>query len=155
MIQADKNHSPFALEFPTEELRYRSIFQLAPHAAFVLDAKAATVLEVNRQCCTLLGYSRDAMLALHVDALSNTGERFSDVVRRAAGDEPGWISHHIAAKGGELVGIDLHVVQAIILGARCIVVWARPSERNARFSRHMLASQRGVRRGAPAGLTPP
>ncbi|MCZ6856991.1 MAG: PAS domain S-box protein [Gemmatimonadetes bacterium] len=60
MIQAHGNHSPITLEFPTEELRYRSIFQLAPHAGLVLDAKAGTVLEVNRECCTLLGYSRGA-----------------------------------------------------------------------------------------------
>ena len=72
MIQAHGNHSPITLEFPIEELRYRSIFQLAPHAGFVMDAKAGTVLEVNRECCTLLGYSRGDLLALRVDALSNT-----------------------------------------------------------------------------------
>lgn len=73
MIQANTNHSPFTLEFPTKELRYRSIFQLAPH------------------------------------------------------EEPRWISHPVATNAGEPLSVDLHVVQAIILGEPCIVVWARVS----------------------------
>jgi PAS domain S-box-containing protein len=52
------------------EANYREIFEASDDSIFVRDWGTGALLDVNRRACEIYGYSRDALLAIDIDAIS-------------------------------------------------------------------------------------
>jgi formate hydrogenlyase transcriptional activator len=73
------------------EERFRKVFEHSNDAIFVVDPEADRILDVNSKACTLLGYSREELLATPVSAI-HPGEmaRFQAFARSVFENESGW-----------------------------------------------------------------
>lgn len=66
-----RSNEPTAVDLPTAEsiARYRNIFEYCNDAIFVIDPAQDQILDVNPRACTMLGYSRKALLATPISVV--------------------------------------------------------------------------------------
>lgn len=62
------------------EGKYRSLFDNAFDSIFIIDVETRRILDVNQIAADRLGYTRDELLALHVDELNPPGEAAENYV---------------------------------------------------------------------------
>ncbi len=90
-------------EVQASEERYRSLFDHASVAIFVLDRSTENILEVNQAGVDLLGYSRDEILRM--PRLPFTGTDFTSSLQDAARFTSGEMS--LLRKDGESLQVDV------------------------------------------------
>ncbi len=92
-------------EIQASEDRYRTLFDHASIAIFVVDRATGKVLDVNRAGVELLGYTREELMAMNRLPLGAGG--FTNAILESAGFSSGETT--ITRKGGESVPVDLGV----------------------------------------------
>ncbi len=109
------------------ETRFRTLVDHASDAFFVYDLEQKTVVDVNREACESLGYTRqelvgNAPLAYHLD--SYQGEMES-VAERAAAEETVLDTHWHLRKDGSRFPVEVHTSLVSYGGRRFLLTVAR------------------------------
>jgi two-component system, sporulation sensor kinase E len=73
-------------EFQKSEEKYRSLIEQASDAIYVLDFNGRFT-EVNASMCNMMGYSRDELLGLNIEAIVDPEELKTDPLAKELGDE--------------------------------------------------------------------
>lgn len=82
LYDEDKRRVEEALQ--VSEGKYRSLFEQAGDAIFIIDAETRKILEVNQEAADRLGYTREELLSMEVDQLNPPEEfaRNEEIVRK-------------------------------------------------------------------------
>ena len=108
------------------EARFRSIFESANDAIFILDSESGAILDVNARLYDLFGYSPDEVDSLDLGVLSAgvPPYTFDNAVAQVRGLQPGhqrileWRARH---KDGHLFWVEISLRAAMIGNALCVV----------------------------------
>jgi PAS domain S-box-containing protein len=132
VILADITESKKAQQAILEsELNYRTIFDGANDAIFVLDAENWGILDVNQKMCEMYGYTRDEVLKCSLEELSAgfppyTQEDLMKHIRRAATGQSNTMLEWLAKdRIGRHFWIEVNTKGVIINGAYKVLVVAR------------------------------
>jgi PAS domain S-box-containing protein len=132
VILADITESKKAQQAILEsELNYRTIFDGANDAIFVLDAENWGILDVNQKMCEMYGYTRDEVLKCSLEDLSAgfppyTREDLMKHIRRAATGQSNTMLEWLAKdRIGRHFWIEVNTKGVIINGAYKVLVVAR------------------------------
>lgn len=113
------------------ELNYRTIFDAANDAIFVLDAENWRILDVNRKMCEMYGYTRDEVLKCSLEELSAgyppyTQEDLMKHIQRASTSQSSTMLEWLAKdRTGRHFWIEVNTKGVIINGAYKVLVVAR------------------------------
>lgn len=132
VILADITESKKAQQAILEsELNYRTIFDAANDAIFVLDAENWRILDVNRKMCEMYGYTRDEVLKCSLEELSAgyppyTQEDLMKHIQRASTSQSSTMLEWLAKdRTGRHFWIEVNTKGVIINGAYKVLVVAR------------------------------
>ena len=108
------------------EERFRSIFESANDAIFILDRESGAILDVNARLYDLFGYTREEVDALNLGVLSSGVPPYSydDAVAQVRGLEPGdrrILEWRCRRKDGSLFWVEISLRAAMIGNAMCVV----------------------------------
>jgi PAS domain S-box-containing protein len=109
------------------ETRFRTFVDHAADALFIYDFEQGTIVDVNRQACESLGYTRQELLgttalAFHLDSDRTEIESVAD---RAAAGETVIDTHWHQRKDGTLFPVEIHTSQFWYGGRRFLLKLAR------------------------------
>jgi len=109
------------------ETRFRTFVDHAADALFIFDFEQRTIVDVNRQACESLGYTRHELigttsLAFHLDSDRTAME---SVAERAAAGETVFDTHWHQRKDGTLFPVEAHTSQFWYGGRRFLLKVAR------------------------------
>jgi PAS domain S-box-containing protein len=109
------------------ETRFRTFVDHAADALFIFDSEQGTIVDVNRQACESLGYTRQELIgttgvAFHLD--SEQAE-LESVAHRAAAGESVFDTHWHRRKDGKLFPVEAHTSQYSFGGRRFLLKVAR------------------------------
>jgi PAS domain S-box-containing protein len=153
-------------ELRASEESYRTIFDASHDAIFIHDLETGAILDVNRRCESMHGYSREEMIALGVPGVADgtppfDAEHAGAHLRRAAAGEPQrfeWLARH---RDGSPIWVDVYLQRVSILGQDRILATTRDiTERKlteqarleAERLAHGMASRMRAVAGAAAGV---
>lgn len=132
VILADITESKKAQQAILEsELNYRTIFDAANDAIFVLDAENWRILDVNRKMCEMYGYTRDEVLKCSLEELSAgyppyTQEDLMKHIQRASTSQSSTMLEWLAKdRTGRHFWIEVNTKGVIVNGAYKVLVVAR------------------------------
>jgi PAS domain S-box-containing protein len=119
------------LEF--REQRFRSIFESANDAIFILDHETGAILDVNARMCEMFGYTREEVASLDLGALSSGAPPFTqdDALARVRALKPGGrriFEWHCRHRDGHLFWVEVSMRTAVIGGAMRVVAVVRDVE---------------------------
>ena len=120
------------MKLKASENRYQTLLDTASDAFFLHDLDG-NIVDVNRQACTNLGYSKEELLSLNVSALvSQTNQNSDPLLWEHIGfDENIQISSHQKKKDGTLLAVELRLRAIEMDNKKLISVLARDiTERN-------------------------
>ena len=109
------------------ETCFRTFVDHAPDALFICDFEQGTIVDVNRQACASLGYTRQELigtmgLAIHLDSDRAATE---SIAERAAAGETVIDTHWHQRKDGTLFPVEVHTSQYRYGGRRFLLKLAR------------------------------
>jgi PAS domain S-box-containing protein len=115
------------------EERFRSIFESANDAIFILDGESGAILDVNARLHDLFGYGPDEVAVLDLGVLSagTPPYTFDDAVAHIRGLAPGdrqimeWLCRH---KDGHTFWVEISLRKAMIGNLMCVVSVVRDIE---------------------------
>ena len=115
------------------EERFRSIFESANDAIFILDRESGAILDVNARLYDLFGYTHEEVDALDLGVLSSgePGYALDDAYAQVRGLQPGdqqileWRARH---KDGHPFWVEVSLRAAAIGNASCVVSVVRDIE---------------------------
>jgi len=92
------------------ETRFRTFVDHAGDALFVYDLEKRTVIDVNRQACESMGYTRQELIGKTPDAFHLASDRaeMHSVVERAAAGETVFDKHWHRRKDGSTFPVEVH-----------------------------------------------
>ena len=117
----ERKHAEEALR--ESETRFRTFVDHAADALFIFDFEQRTIVDVNRQACESLGYTRDELigttaLAFHLDSDTTAME---SVAERAAAGETVIDTHWHRRKEGTLFPVEAHTSEFWYGGRRFLL----------------------------------
>jgi len=101
------------------ETRFRTFVDHAADALFIFDAEQGTIVEVNRQACESLGYTRQELVGTTGAAFHLESERVH--LERAAAGQTIVHTHHHRRKDGTLFPVEVNTSQ-FSYGGRCFLL---------------------------------
>jgi PAS domain S-box-containing protein len=109
------------------ETRFRTFVDHAADALFIYDFEQGTIVDVNRQACESLGYTRQELigttaLAIHLDSDRAATE---SIAERAAAGETVIDTHWHRRRDGTLFPVEVHTSQYWYGGCRFLLKVAR------------------------------
>jgi hypothetical protein len=109
------------------ETRFRTFVDHAADALFIYDFEQGTIVDVNRQACESLGYTRQELigttaLAIHLDSDRAATE---SIAERAAAGETVIDTHWHRRRDGTLFPVEVHTSQYWYGGRRFLLKLAR------------------------------
>ncbi|HWT79281.1 MAG TPA: PAS domain S-box protein [Candidatus Methylomirabilis sp.] len=109
------------------ETRFRTFVDHAADALFIYDFEQGTLVDVNRQACESLGYTRQELigttgLAFHLDS---ERARMESVAERAEAGETAFERHWHRRKDGTLLPVEVHTSLVSYGGRRFLLKVAR------------------------------
>ncbi len=106
------------------EGRFRSIFERAGDGMMMLDVETKRQIEANATICAMLGYSRDEILGLPVDAV-HPAEDMPAVIaaldRQVRGETSLAMDIPMLRKDGSVFYADVNSVPLLYRGSRCLL----------------------------------
>jgi PAS domain S-box-containing protein len=126
------------------ESRFRTFVDHAADALFIYDFESGIIVDVNRQACESLGYSRQEMigmspLAFHLDS---DGANMESVMQRASTGETVTDRHSHRRKDGTLFPVEAHTSQFCYGGRRFLLKVARDISDRVRAEEALRESER-------------
>jgi len=115
------------------EERFRSIFESANDAIFILDAESGAILDVNARLYDIFGYEHDAVDSLDLGVLSAGTPPYTldNAVAHIRSLEPGGrqlVEWHCREKDGQLFWVEIGLRKAMIGNLMCVVAVVRDIE---------------------------
>jgi PAS domain S-box-containing protein len=109
------------------ETRFRTFVDHAADALFIYDFEQGTIVDVNRQACESIGYTRQELvgskaLAFHLDS---DRAQMESVAQRVAAGESVFDTHWHRRKDGTLFSVEVHTSQYWYGGRRFLLKVAR------------------------------
>jgi PAS domain S-box-containing protein len=137
----ERKHAEEALR--ESETRFRTFVDHAADALFIFDFEQRTIVDVNRQACESLGYTRDELigttaLAFHVDSDTTAME---SIAERAAAGETVIDTHWHRRKEGTLFPVEAHTSEFWYGGRRFLLKVARDISDRLRAEEALRESQ--------------
>jgi len=129
------------------ETRFRTFVDHAGDALFVYDLEQRTVVDVNRQACESLGYTRQEIigktpLAFHQDSYQVDME---SVAERAAASETVFDTHWHRRKDGMVFPVEVHTSLVTYGGRRFLLMVARDISDRLRAEEAVRQSEKQLR----------
>jgi PAS domain S-box-containing protein len=117
-------------ELRASEESYRTIFDASNDAIYIHDLDTGALLDVNRRCYEMHGYSREELLALGVEGVADgtppfDGAHAAAYLGRAAAGEPQRFEWLARRKDGGAVWGDVYLQRVTILGQDRILATVR------------------------------
>lgn len=108
------------------EERFRSIFESANDAIFILDSESGAILDVNARLYDLFGYTHEEVDSLNLGVLSSGAPPYTydDAVAQVRSLEPGdrrIMEWRARRKDGSLFWVEISLRAAMIGNAMCVV----------------------------------
>ena len=105
------------------ETRFRTFVDHAADALFIYDFEQGTIVDVNRQACESLGYTRQELIGTTAIAFHLDSERalMESVAQRAAAGEAVFDTHWHRRKDGTLFPVEVHTTH-YRYGGRCFLL---------------------------------
>jgi PAS domain S-box-containing protein len=137
------------------ETRFRTFVDHAGDALFVYDLENQTVIDVNRQACESLGYTREELIGktpfeFHPDSYQAEMELVSE---RAAAGETVFDTHWHRRKNGSTFPVEVHTTLVSYGGQRFLLTVARDITDRLRAEEAIRQSEKQLRdviEGIPA-----
>jgi PAS domain S-box-containing protein len=116
------------------ETRFRTFVDHAADALFIYDFEQGTIVDVNRQACESLGYTRQELIGTTAVAFHLESDRaqMESVAQRAAAGETVIDTHWHQRKDGTLFPVEAHTSQYWYGGRRFLLKLARDISDRAR-----------------------
>ncbi len=129
------------------ETRFRTFVDHAGDALFVYDLEQRTVVDVNRQACDSLGYTRQEIigktrLVFHKDSYQ---EEMESVAERAAAGETVFDTHFHRRKDGTMFPVEVHTSLVLYAGRRFLLMVARDISDRLRAEEAVRQSEKQLR----------
>ncbi|HVO60106.1 MAG TPA: sigma 54-interacting transcriptional regulator [Terriglobales bacterium] len=129
------------------ETRFRTFVDHAGDALFVYDLEQRTVVDVNREACESLGYTRQeiigkAPIAFHPDSYQAEMEA---VAERAAAGETVFDTHWHRRKDGTLFPVEVHTSRVLYGGRQYLLMVARDISDRLRAEEAVRQSEKQLR----------
>jgi len=137
------------------ETRFRTFVDHAGDALFVYDLEKRTVIDVNRQACETMGYTREELIGKTPDAfhLESYDAEMESAVERAAAGETLFDTHWHRRKDGSTFPVEVHTSLVSYGGRRFLLKVARDITDRLRAEEAIRRSERQLRdviEGIPA-----
>jgi formate hydrogenlyase transcriptional activator len=134
-------------ELRESEMRFRTFVDHAGDALFVYDLEQRTVVDVNREACESLGYTRQEIigktpLAFHPDSYQAEME---SVAERAAAGETVSDTHCHRRKDGTLFPVEVHTTRVLYGGRQFLLMVARDISDRLRAEEAVRQSEKQLR----------
>jgi len=129
------------------ETRFRTFVDHAGDALFVYDLEQRIVVDVNREACESLGYSRQEIigktpLAFHSDSYQ---EEMEVVAERAAAGETVFDTHWHRRKDGTVFPVEVHTSRVLYGGRQFLLMVARDISDRLRAEEAVRQSEKQLR----------
>ncbi|MGB8889211.1 MAG: PAS domain S-box protein [Candidatus Korobacteraceae bacterium] len=137
------------------ETRFRTFVDHAGDALFVYDLEKRTVIDVNRQACESIGYTRQELIGKTPDAfhLKSYQAEMGCVIERAAAGETVFDTHWHRRKDGSTFAVEVHTSLVSYGGRRFLLKVARDITDRLRAEEAIRQNERQLREvieGIPA-----
>src|SRR5271165_6618487 len=137
------------------ETRFRTFVDHAGDALFVYDLEKRTVIDVNRQACESIGYTRQELIGQTPDALhlESYQAEMESAAERAAAGETVFDTHWHRRKDGSTFPVEVHTSLVSYGGHRFLLKVARDITDRLRAEETIRQSERQLRdviEGIPA-----
>jgi PAS domain S-box-containing protein len=131
------------------ELNYRSIFNAANDAIFVLDNKTGAILDVNERMCEMYGCTPEQCRKLWFSDLSSNEEPYTEKVaaalmEKAAAGNPQFFEWQAKKLDGELFWVECNLRHIWLRGAACLLFVVRDVTERKRAESQLTESHRQV-----------
>src|SRR5260370_29140614 len=101
-VGAIAQRRPAEDELPGSEREYRALFESAPDAVLIVDPEEGVVLDANRRCADVYGYTRAEMVGLALRQVWPAAD--ATILRQAAqGQAKSFEAAHRRRDGSEIV----------------------------------------------------
>ena len=112
------------------EVNYRSIFNAANDAIFVLELETAAIIDVNERMCELYGYQAEQALTINPMELASNEPPYSEkeafeFVRKAGAGTPQMFEWRARKLTGELFWVEVNLRNTILRGKECLLAIVR------------------------------
>jgi formate hydrogenlyase transcriptional activator len=129
------------------ETRFRTFVDHAGDALFVYDLEQRTVVDVNREACESLGYTREEIvgkmpIAFHPESYQGDMEL---VAERAAKGETVFDTHWHRRKDGTLFPVEVHTSRVLYGGRQFLLMMARDISDRLRAEEAIRQSEKQLR----------
>ena len=132
-------------ELQENEARFRSLFEGAPDGIVTIDYVSRRIVEVNTTICTMLGYTREEMLALRVDDL-HPGTELPQVMaafeRQARGELRLAQDLPVIRKDGSIFPADISVARLSVADRSYMTGFFRDSSERVQTARELEIHRR-------------
>lgn len=101
------------------EANYRAVFNAASEGIFVIDPVTYRILDTNTKASEMLGYSREELLGMDINVLSDTEHGYTllngrEWLGKEVSDSPRLFEWRSRAKSGRLFWVEVNLKRAII-----------------------------------------
>ncbi|MGA2934248.1 MAG: PAS domain S-box protein [Methanomicrobiales archaeon] len=112
------------------EANYRAVFNAASEGIFVIDPVTYRILDTNTKGNEMLGYTREELLAMDINVLSDTEHGFTlqngrDWLIKEISEEPRLFEWRSRAKSGRLFWVEVDLKRATIGGGERLLAVVR------------------------------
>jgi PAS domain S-box-containing protein len=109
------------------EKQFRKIFDYTNDAIFIIDPARNTILEANPRACTMLGYSREELVALHLSVLCPRDALDVQTFARSVFEYgQGWTNAlPFVTKTGQPLPAEMSAASIDLDGVPCLIILVR------------------------------
>ena len=109
------------------EERFHKIFDHSNDAIFVIDPARDAILDVNPKACSMLGYSREELLSLHISNIHpNEMPKLLDFAKSVAEHGRGWTNELTClTKSGQVLPAEISASTIDVAGSTCMIALVR------------------------------
>jgi len=111
------------------ESNYRAVFNAASEGIFVIDPVSYRILDTNTKASEMLGFSREELLTMDINVLSDTEHGYTlhgrEWLEREVNDTPRLFEWRSRAKDGRLFWVEVALKRATIGGGKRILAVVR------------------------------
>ncbi len=112
------------------KLNYRDIFEAINDAIFIHDAQSGRILDVNQRTLEMYGYSKEEIIQLDVEALSQGISPYGKAeaknnIQKAAKGEPHLFEWRAKRKNDDLFWVEVNLKIVPFEGQKCVIAIVR------------------------------